>query len=217
IAAEGWKAEPVRIIERDKKGREKDKGWSCDLVPKNLIVARYFAQEQEALDRLVAELENISARLAELAEEQGGEEGAFAELEKVNKASIATRLKEIQGDAEAAEEAGVLQEWLTLSGEETELKKRLREAEAALDAKAYAQYPRLSEAEIKTLVVEDKWLAALEAAIQGETERVSQQLTRRVKELAERYETPLPALVEHAAELEAKVKLHLERMGFGWA
>ena len=96
------------------------------------------------------------------------------------------------------------------------MKKRLRESEAALDAQAYAHYPRLREAEIKTLVVEDKWLAALEAAIQGETERVSQQLTRRVKELAERYETPLPDLAERAAELEAKVKRHLERMGFGW-
>ncbi|MCB9087919.1 MAG: type I restriction-modification system subunit M [Calditrichae bacterium] len=216
IAAEGWKAETARIIERDKKGREKDKGWSCDLVPKSLIVAGYFANEQEALEQLAAGLESASARLAELTEEQGGEEGAFAELEKVNKASVAARLKEIQGDGDATEEAGVLREWLTLSGEEAELKKRLREAEAALDAQAYAHYPRLSEAEIKTLVVEDKWLAALEAAIQGETERVSQQLTRRVKELAERYEAPLPALAERAAELEAKVKRHLERMGFGW-
>ena len=64
----------------------------------------------------------------------------------------------------------------------------LKEAEAALDAKAYAQYPKLTEAEIKTLVVDDKWLAALDAAIHGEMDRVSQQLTQRVKELAERYE-----------------------------
>ena len=50
IAADGWKAETYRIIEKDKKGKEKDKGWACDLVPKALIVARYFAQEQEAVD-----------------------------------------------------------------------------------------------------------------------------------------------------------------------
>lgn len=50
---------------------------------------------------------------------------------------------------------------------------RLKDAEANLDAKAYAHYPKLSEAEVKTLVVEDKWLAALEAAIQGEMDRVS--------------------------------------------
>jgi type I restriction enzyme M protein len=45
---------------------------------------------------------------------------------------------------------------------------------------------------------------------------VSQQLTRRVKELAERYEIPLPQMVGHVAELEAKVNCHLERMGFSW-
>ncbi|MDI1277491.1 hypothetical protein [Methylobacter sp.] len=40
-------------------------------------------------------------------------------------------------------------------------KKALKEAEAALDALAYAKYPALTEAEIKMLVVEDKWLAAI--------------------------------------------------------
>ena len=34
IAADGWKAETSRILERDKNGREKDRGWTCDLVPK---------------------------------------------------------------------------------------------------------------------------------------------------------------------------------------
>jgi type I restriction enzyme M protein len=89
IAADGWKAETYRIIETDKKGKEKDKGWTCDLIPKPLIVARYYAKEQAEIDALTAELEAVTARLAELEEEHGGEEGAFAELEKVNKASVA--------------------------------------------------------------------------------------------------------------------------------
>jgi type I restriction enzyme M protein len=38
IASDGWKAETSRIIEMDKKGKEKDKGWTCDLIPKPLIV-----------------------------------------------------------------------------------------------------------------------------------------------------------------------------------
>ena len=96
------------------------------------------------------------------------------------------------------------------------LKKRLKEAEAALDAHAYAQYPELTESEIKTLVVDDKWLAAIDAAIQGDMDRVSQRLTQRVKELAERYETPLPQLASRVTELEATVNRHLEKMGFAW-
>ena len=96
VAADGWKAETTRIIEKDKKGKEKDKGWTCDLIPKSLIVARYFAAEQAAIDQLAADLESVTARLAELEEEHGGEEGVFADLEKVNKATVAARLKEIQ-------------------------------------------------------------------------------------------------------------------------
>jgi type I restriction enzyme M protein len=86
IAAEGWKAETYRIIEKDKKGKEKDKGWTCDLVPRALIVARYFAREQEAIDALAAELKSVTARMIELEEEHGGEDGAFSDLDKVNKA-----------------------------------------------------------------------------------------------------------------------------------
>jgi type I restriction enzyme M protein len=216
IAAEGWKAEIYHIIEKDKKGKEKDKGWTCDLIPKPLLVARYFTKEQEVIDELAVQLEGFTARLTEMEEEHGGEDGAFADLDNVNKPNVAARLKEIQGDKDAKDEAAVLNDWLKLNGEETDLKKRLKQAEADLDAQAYAKYPRLTEPEIKTLVVDDKWLAALDAAIHGEMDRVSQQLTQRLKELAERYETPLPQMVSRVSELEAKVNRHLERMGFLW-
>lgn len=216
IAADGWKAETTRIIEKDKKGKEKDRGWTCDLVPKSLIVARYFAKEQEAIDQLTADLESVSARLNELEEEHGGDEGAFSELDKVNRANVVARLKEIADDKDVKDEAAVLSDWLKLNSDEADLKKRLKEAEAALDAKAYAKYPALTEAEIKTLVVDDKWLAALDRDIHGEMDRVSQQLTQRVKELAERYQTPMPQMVNRVAELEAKVNRHLKHMGFSW-
>ena len=71
-----------------KKGKEKDKGWVCDLIPKALIVARYFSEEQAAIDRLVIDLDSVTARLAEMEEEHGGEDGAFPERDKVNKANV---------------------------------------------------------------------------------------------------------------------------------
>jgi type I restriction enzyme M protein len=220
IAADGWKAETQRIVETDKKGKEKDKGWACDLIPKPLIVARYFAKEQAEIEHLTAELENVSASLAELEEEEGGEEGVFAEFEKINKPAVTARVKEARAiyktNADVATEIETLDKWLELTNREAELKKELKDAEADLDAKAYAQYPKLSEAEVKTLVVEDKWLAALETAIRGEMDRISQSLTQRVKELSERYETPMPQLTERVNELEEKVNRHLEKMGFAW-
>jgi type I restriction enzyme M protein len=85
-----------------------------------------------------------------------------------------------------------------------------------LAAKAYARYPKLTEVEIKTLVVDDKWLTTLDTAIHGEMDRISQRLTQRVKELAERYESPMPQVVNRMADLDARVNRHLERMGFSW-
>jgi type I restriction enzyme M protein len=213
IAADGWRAETSRLLLKNSKGKEVDKGWACDLVPKPLIIARYFAEEQEAITRLEAELETLTARMSEMEEEHGGEEGAFSGLDKVNKANVTARLKEIKGEMESKEEADLLREWLKLSGDEADLKKTHKETEANLDLLAYAKYSTLSEDEVKTLVVDDKWLATIAAAIHGEMDRISQTLTRRVKELAERYETPLPAVNSKVAELEAKVNAHLQRMG----
>ena len=59
-------------------------------------------------------------------------------------------------------------------------------------------------------------MGALDSAVHAEMDRVSQELTHRVKELAERYEAPLPLLVSRVSELEKKVNAHLEKMGFSW-
>lgn len=216
IAADGWIARPTRIVETDKKGRSKDKGWACDLIPKSLIVAHYFAQEQVAIDIKQAELEAVSTSLAELEEEHGGEEDCLGALDKIAKAEINARLKQIKTEKEAKEEIAVLKRWLELTESESALKRGVKEQEAALDTLAYEKYPKLTVAEIKALVVDDKWMACLSAAVQGELDRVSQTLTGRLCELAERYATPLPQLTEEVAELAARVEEHLKKMGATW-
>jgi type I restriction enzyme M protein len=216
ISADGWRAEPYRVLETDKKGKTKDKGWACDLVPKALLVRQLFAGDLELIEALRAQLEEASSRLAELEEEHSGDEGAFSELDKINKAAVNARIKEIRKDPEAAEELAVLHEWLELSEEEAATKKALKAAEAELDDQAYVRYDSLTDAEVRELVVEGKWLASLEQAVASEVERVSQALTGRLKELGERYGEALPAISERVEKLETKVAGHLERMGFAW-
>jgi type I restriction enzyme M protein len=63
-------------------------------------------------------------------------------------------------------------------------------------------------------VVDDKWLATLQADVQTELDRVSQALTGRIRQLAERYATPLPALNAEVEALASKVNGHLAKMGF---
>jgi len=86
-----------------------------------------------------------------------------------------------------------------------------------LAQRAYDKYPQLSMEEIKALVVDDKWLTALAEAVEGEVARVSQTLTGRIRQLAERYETPLPQLSDRVADLSARVDGHLEKMGAVWS
>ena len=129
---------------------------------------------------------------------------------------MSARLKEIKGDAETKDEADVLGAWLTLNMQESDSRAALREAEASLDAKAYAKYQKLGEGEIKTLVVDGKWLAVLDAAIHGEMDRISRTLTERAKELAERYGVPLPQLGHEVTALATRVDGHLKKMGLAW-
>lgn len=220
IATDGWKAETYRVLEVAKsgknKGKEVDKGWACDLVPKELIVKKYFASEQQLIADLEGKIETIASQLSELEEEHGGEDGAFAEVVKINKGNINARLKDIRGEAELADEFTVLKKWIELSDAQAAQRKSIKIKEAELDKLAYGKYPELSEDEIKTLVVDDKWMAMIREKIHGEMNRISQALTTRVKELVERYETPLPMQTKTAVNLEEKVITHLKRMGFSW-
>ena len=219
IAADGWVAKTSRILETDKKGKTKDRGWTCDLTPKPLIVARYFAKQQAAIDALQAELDAASASQTELEEEQGGsndEGGVFAGFEGITAATVKDRIREIGNDHDGADELTLLKQWLDLGTQVAALKKQVRDAEAALDKLAFEQYPKLTEADVKALVIDDKWMARLAASVQGELDRVSQTLTGRIRELAERYATPLPQLTDEVAVLAARVEVHLAKMGAVW-
>ena len=214
ITADGWKAETYRILVENKQKKMVDKGWTCDLVPKELVINSFFLKEKQAIEVLEAESEIFAGQLTELEEEHGGDEGYFAELDKVNKGNVQARLKEIQRDQEAKEEINVLKVYLELNEKQAENNRRIKVANAELDNKLYVKYPTLTVDEIKTLVVDDKWMSSLERDINTEMVRISQRLTQRIKELAERYETPLPVLTDEMRELDEKVNAHLERMGF---
>jgi type I restriction enzyme M protein len=190
--------------------------YKSDLIPRALLIARYYAAEQTALDAKLAELDTVSAQLAELEEENSAEDMTFAGFEKINDKEVKSRIKEIGNDADAADELVVLKQWLKLSDEEATLKKTVKTLDAALEQKAYDRYATLTDADIKQLVVHDKWLAILSASLSAELDRVSQTLTRRIHELAERYATPLPVLADEVEALSAKVGEHLKKMGVVW-
>jgi type I restriction enzyme M protein len=197
-------------------------GWqaSRELIPPQLVVARYFMAEQQGIEKLEEEKETISRRMEELDEEHGGEEGLLFEAKtekgKLSKVSVKSRLAEIKHDREAAEERKMLTVYQELIEQEGAVGKKVKDAQKALDLKVAAQYGKLTETEVKSLVVDKKWLATLAADVQTELDRVSQALTGRIRELAERYTTPLPELTATVETLATRVDEHLQRMGFVW-
>jgi type I restriction enzyme M protein len=230
IASDGWEA--ARVVRqlfptKDKNGKpvyreEHDfvfdkKRYKADLIPPTLIVARYFAAEQAAIEQMEAATAALEQQMEEMREEHGGEEGLLFEVMedgKISKGALKDRLKTIKGNKAAADERKALETYADLVEQESVACKQVKEAQQALDTQVAAQYAKLTEAEIKTLVVDDKWLAALAQSVQGELDRVSQTLTGRIRQLAERYATPLPTLEAEVAALHDSVAAHLRKMGF---
>ena len=96
ISADGWKAGTYRIIVENKAKKKVDKGWTCDLVTKELVINRYFKAEKEAIEDLYTEKETIANALTELEEEHNTEDGFFDELEKINKGTVLKELKKLK-------------------------------------------------------------------------------------------------------------------------
>ena len=119
-------------------------------------------------------------------------------------------------DEDTKEEFDLLELYKWLTEEAVEINNKLLIAKTDLEQKVIAQYPKLTIDEIKTVVVEHKWMAAMEQRIHTEMDNISHRLTQRIKELADRYETPLPELTRQLSEVEAKVKNHLKQMKFVW-
>jgi type I restriction enzyme M protein len=236
VSADGWKQGviPREILQvKNENGKlvwpeEHDfklgkRRFKSDLVPAQLLVARYFAAEREAIKRIEADLAVTEQQLDEQREEQTGEDGPLAEViegegdkQKITAKAVKSRLKEIGKTPLFADERKALEDYAALLDKQSDAKGLLKQAQEELDAKIAAKYEKLTEDDIKALVVDDKWLAKVEASVQGEVDRVSHTLTGRLRELAGRYMKTLPTLTGEVFSLTVRVHEHLRKMGAVW-
>ncbi len=229
LAADGWKAgNEVRRLEKKTKKGDKEvvkqvagmEGLEGRLIPPSLIVQEYFATEQKSIEDLQVKADTLSARMDELCEEHGGDEGLLTSAidnGKISKSNLQKAIKELgKRNPDNADEFDMLQSYKKLMEDEAEIQGTMKKAKADLEKKVIGQYPKLSIEEIKLIVVEKKWMYSMEQRIRTEMDNISHRLTQRIKELAERYETPLPKLSSEVDELTVKVGRHLKQMGFRW-
>ena len=220
LIEDGWNAKVRRILEKNKAGKDIDKGWTCDLIPRHLVIDHFFASEKANLQQVENELENLAAKLTEIEEEHAIEEGMLEQAAndsgKITKATLSKRMKEVKNDASEKEAIVLMQELTQLFEQQDTLKKTLKTKETELEIACLKKYEDLTEAEIKTLVIDKKWLNTLSQNIQSEIDAISQRLTARIKELGERYDATLNAVTTQTEELESKVATHLKKMGLIW-
>lgn len=237
LSADGWEAgnEVKRIEKKTKKGDKEIvrkvvgiEGLEGTLIPPALIIREYFAREQATIDDLENQIETLVAEMDELREEHGGEDGllsnAVDDKGKISKGNLTKAMKDLASlfggkktaDEDNADEWEMLNNYKKLMDKEADTNGKMKTAKFELERKVIEQYPQLSVEEIKHIVIEKKWLFEIENRIKTEMDNISHRLTRRIKELAERYEMPLPQLTDEVGELSAKVDEHLRQMNFVW-
>ena len=229
IMSEGWDgaAKPRKTIEdKDRKlsetpdlvigaGRNALK-YKTDLIPPSIIVARFFSDEQAAVDVAAAKAELATQAVADFIDENSGEEGLLADAMedgKTSKTLVNIQLREVKREDPHGDEVEALTRLIGLYDAETAAKKSLKDAITSLDTATLARYGQLSESEIRELVVVDKWGAAAETRIRGEVAGLIERLIERIHELGARYDSTLGDIQRQVDALAVVVEQHLAQMG----
>ena len=164
--------------------------------------------------------ERALKQMEELIEEQTGDEGYLTEYlndkDKVDNKAAAARMKELDKLGWTSEESRILERYFGLLDSVSRQNKAIKVMNTELEDKVREKYPKLTDEEILELLVNRKWYYTIFEGIKALYVTASHNMANRIIELAERYEYDLPFLAKEAEVLEAKVKAHLERMGFQW-
>ncbi|MEP4548448.1 MAG: class I SAM-dependent DNA methyltransferase [Saccharospirillum sp.] len=233
LSQDGWKAANVvrqLMPVKDKKGKsvykedhdfeygtsKTKKRYRSDIIRPNLVIERYFSEQQTVLSDLEAAYNEATQKLETFIEENSGEDGLVEDAKndkgKVTQKGINSRLKESTDD----EEIAVLKECLALVTAESKAKSAAKSAKEALSDLVFRKIPVIPEAELKDIVVNAKWFASVEEEVIKEIERVTQSLANRVKTLEQRYSKTLPSISEDVAKYTNLVEDHLRKMGLSW-
>ena len=223
ISSGGWEVQlytPQPIVKKnDAKKKEKKAAAPedvvCDLLPVPIVIDEYFADKRDlilAAEELLAQNEAKMLELTEEYAESYFDEDNFTDS-KVSDTNIKKRIKALDKKTDS-EEIAVLQQYLDLKGDISLNKKVIKERKYDLLTALVVKYADLSGEDIKRLVIEKKWFATVSTQLDGEMQRISQQLTSKVSALAERYAQTLPEIDAEIADLEAKVAEHLKQMGY---
>ena len=218
----GKETENIVEVTENKKGekKEKIKGWEGKLIPKSIIEKVYFAEERRKIDDAQAVVDETQSQLDEFVEESTGDDGVLRDYlnnkEAIDTKLVNAKLKELKKTAPDSDEYKALLTFTELSAKVKDYTKIVKDLNIALDEAEKEKYAELTVDEVKELLVNHKWYYTIFDGISALYSTTSHNMANRISELANRYESTLPSLEKDVEDYEAKVKSHLERMGFSW-
>lgn len=218
----GKEVENIVEVTETKKGerKEKIKGWDGKLIPKAILEKVYFAEERKKIDDAQAIADETQCKLDEFAEENTGDDGVLNEYmndkDAIDVKAVNAKLKELKKTAPESEEYKILFTYTEFLAKVKEYTKIVKELNIALDEAEKDKYAELTIDEVKELLVNQKWYYTIFDGISELYSATSHSMANKISELANRYADTLPSIEKEVEEYEAKVKSHLERMGFEW-
>lgn len=191
--------------------------WVMDLIPPELIVRRYFADEKRALDALRGELEAATQAVTEFVEEHAVEEGllwdAADDEGKVSVALAKARLKAARAEGAETDELDALLVVIARFDAETGAKRNVKDAALKLDEATLAHYGALTTEDVQSLTISDKWGETVAQRVESEVTKLGELLVTRLTMLGLRYGRTVAALDDDLETLSARVLEHLVEMG----
>jgi len=222
IVNDGWTYPEVKALKSGKGDKKKAIMYDeivCDLVPVSIVLTEYFTAETNEIAELLSSIESLQQELSDLVESNTdvfrfNDDDDEDKPVNVKIADVKKAIKNAKTDATSKEDLEILKLWeLTYTKKEGYVS-QWKEKRTELTEAVVAKYAALTEDEIKTLVVERKWLASVVGGCEALMQNVTHQIASDVTTLADRYEVTLGTTESRVKNLEQEVLQSLKEMGF---
>jgi type I restriction enzyme M protein len=232
VANDGWTYPEVKAVKRKETTNKKTNKTEvketaclydeivCDLLPVNILLSEFFTTETDEIADLQNQIEGKQSVMDAIVEQNtdafifGDDESNDDSEIKVKVADVKKAIKNAKNNSIPETDVKVWKQWLTLSNEMDELYMLLKQKRSDLTDAVVEKYATLSENEIKTLVVERKWLDNVLNSCNALMQTVTHSIANDTTALVERYKDTLVSLDDDVAKYEAEVNDYLKEMGF---
>ena len=205
ITDNGWL--PTLSYAKDKNGRIKKNEFDSDLLPKQIVINKFFHDEQLNIDENNNELNCLISDFDSLVEENTGDESLFKDDEKVKEKLLKEKKKESND-----EELIIIEKLLDNLSKQKNIKKEIKELQENLNEKVISKYNSLESKECKNIIVYDKWFCSIEEKFTNCINNIITNLSSNIIKLEEEYECTLEGINEQIKEKEKDLSILLKNL-----